>query len=120
MLNEQDVASYLREKSGKMVEIIKMNELSILHQFFFMFRTQVLISIHSAALINMLWMKPGSGVSQIHVGGTHLGSVKTQKRNQFLVRECGALFHMLAHVEQMASTLQLKYNEIIVGGMESK
>lgn len=56
----------------------------------------MLISIHSAALMNMLWMKPGSGVVQIHVEGTHLGSVKTQKRNYFLVRECGAPFHMLA------------------------
>lgn len=39
MLNEQDVASYLREKLGKMVEIVKMIELTILYQIFFMFRT---------------------------------------------------------------------------------
>ena len=75
MLNEQDVASYLQEKLGKMVEIVKTIELTILYQIFFMFRTSVLISIHSAALMNMLWMKPGSGVVQIHVEGTHLGSV---------------------------------------------
>jgi len=120
ILNENQIASYLREKSGKIVEIVKLNELTIREQMLLMFRTEIVISVHSAALINMLWMRPGSAIVQIHVEGAHLGSKEMLKRNHLLVRECGAPFHMTAHVELMASTLKLKYDEIFAGGTESK
>ena len=85
-----------------------------------MFRTEVLIPVHSAALINMLWLQQGSVVIQIHVEGTHLGSNSMLRRKHLLVRVCGASFHMVIPVENMASSLNLKYDEIIVGGSDSK
>lgn len=120
ILNENQIALYLREKTGKKVEIVKMNELSVHAQVSLIFRTQILISVHSAALINILWMRPGSAVVQIHVEGTHLGSIQMLKRNHLLVKECGIPFHMTTHVEAIASSLKLGYGEIFVGGSESR
>ena len=120
IINEEELATYLRKNTAKSVEIVKLNELTIHEQILLMFRTEILISIHSAALINMLWLQPGSAVIQIFVEGTHLGSNSMLTRNHLLVRECGASFHMVTPVESMASWLTLKYAEIIVGGAESK
>ena len=120
IVNEEELATYLRKNTAKSVEIVKLNELTIRAQILLMFRTEILISIHSAALINMLWLQPGSAVIQIFVEGTHLGSNSMLTRNHLLVRECGASFHMVTPVESMASSLKLKYAEMIIGGRESK
>lgn len=120
IINEEELVVYLREKIPKSIEIVKLNELTIHQQITLMFSTEVLISIHSAALINMLWLRPGSVVIQIHIEGTHLGSNSMLRRNHLLVRMCGASFHMVTPVESMSSSLKLKYEEIIVGGSDSK
>ena len=79
IINEEELVAGLRRKIAKSVEIVKLNELTIRQQILLMFRTEVLISIHSAALINMLWLQPGSVVIQIHAEGTHLGSPSAKK-----------------------------------------
>ena len=120
IINEEELVACLRNRIPKPVELVKLNELTVHQQILLMFRTEILISVHSAALINMLWLRESSVVIQIHAEGTHLGSNSMLRRNHLLVRACGASFHMVTPVENMADSLNLKYDEIIVGGSDSK
>jgi len=119
ILNEEEIAFYLQEKLGVRVQVARMNEFDIQDQILIMLRSRIVISVHSAALINILWMKAGSGVVQLHVDGTHLGSGNTLQRNPLLTNKCGIPLHMMLHVETLASSLGLRYAEVRAGGLDS-
>ena len=80
--NEELLAAAIRTKLGWSAQTICMEDLTFKEQVKLMSSTTVLISIHQAGLFNAMFMRPGGIVLQIHVPGTHFGTMEYEERPQ--------------------------------------
>jgi len=108
IINEDTLVKSIEEKFSFQARAYSFEKMSKLDQVRIVCKSSILIGVHSGALLNTIWLKPGSLLLQTQVPGSEYGSHEIWKRPAILVHQGIGFFDM----EQLAKNIGVYYKTV--------